>query len=39
VTEQTVAHVAAEATEFLQTHSVPGTVLVLEADRTGLVVL
>ncbi|MHB1088247.1 MAG: homoserine kinase, partial [Acidimicrobiales bacterium] len=31
--------VALAAREFLVTHSVPGTVLTLEADRTGLVVL
>lgn len=31
--------VALAAREFLATHSVPGTVLSLEADRTGLVVL
>jgi hypothetical protein len=31
--------VARAAREFLEAHSEPGNVLVLEADRTGLVVL
>lgn len=38
VTEESSAHVAGSATDFLNVNSVPGTVLVLEADRTGLVV-
>ena len=38
-TQETAEGIARAAREFLVTHSVPGTVLVLEADRTGLVVL
>ena len=38
-TQDTAAMIAAAAREFLGTHSIPGTVEVLEADRTGLVVL
>lgn len=38
-TEESAEGVARAAREFLVAQSVPGTVLVLEADRTGLVVL
>lgn len=38
-TVETSSSVARAARAFLHDHSVPGTVLVLEADRTGLVVL
>jgi homoserine kinase len=38
-TEETAPHVAQAAREFLTKHSLAGTVLQLEADRTGLVLL